>query len=52
MVDKNSHDSVITVGFEPDAPDDPCNSLEDFQTNFDIVCEPYENYRDLQKILF
>lgn len=52
MVDKNLHDSVITVGFEPDAPNDPCNSLEDFQASFDIVCEPHENYNDLKKILF
>lgn len=52
MVDKNSHDSVITIGFEPDDPNDPCNSLEDFQAGFDIVCEPHENYNDLKKILF
>lgn len=52
MVDKNSHDSVITIGFEPDDPNDPCNSLEDFQASFDIVCEPHENYNDLKKILF
>lgn len=52
MVDKNSHDSVITIGFEPDDPNDPCNSLEDFQAGFDIVCEPHENYNDLKKVLF
>lgn len=52
MVDKNLHDSVITVGFEPDDPNDPCNSLEDFQAGFDIVCEPHENYNDLKKVLF
>lgn len=52
MVDRNLHDSVITIGFEPDDPNDPCNSLEDFQAGFDIVCEPHEDYTDLKKILF
>lgn len=52
MVNKNLHSSVITVGFEPDDPNDPCNSPEDFQAGFDIVCEPHENYTDLKKILF
>lgn len=52
MVDKSLHDSVITIGFEPDDPNDPCNSLEDFQAGFDIVCDPHENYIDLKKILF
>lgn len=52
MVDKNLHDSVITVGFEPNDPNDPCNSLKDFLSSFDIVCEPHENYIDLRKILF
>lgn len=52
MVNKSLHDSVITIGFEPDDPNDPCNSLEDFQAGFDIVCEPHENYIDLKKILF
>lgn len=52
MVDKNLHDSVITIGFEPNDPNDPCNSLEDFQASFDIVCEPHENYTDLKRILF
>lgn len=52
MVDKNLHDNVITIGFEPSAPNDPCNSLEDFRSGFDIVCEPHENYNDLKKVLF
>ena len=52
MVDKNLHDNVITIGFEPDDPNDPCNSPEDFQASFDLVCEPHENYNDLKKILF
>lgn len=52
MVDRNAHDSVITIGFEPDDPNDPCNSPEAFRSSFDIVCEPNENYNSLSKLLF
>ncbi len=52
MVDKSIHDSVITVGFASDDINDHHDTFEDLKANFDIVCEPREDYNILKKLLF
>lgn len=47
MVNRNNHNSVITVGFlTPDAPVDTMIS------NFDIICEESDTYDDVKKLVF
>ncbi len=47
MVDRNNHKSVITIGFLS-----PDSLKETIASNFDIVCEETDNYKNIKKILF
>jgi len=49
MVDKNSHNSVLSVGFLTDETEEQVNILKN---NFDIVCENTDNYNNIMKLLF
>ena len=49
MVDKNLHDSVLTICF---LADDSHNKLEELKSSFDIVCEENDNYYKLKELLF
>ena len=47
MVNKNTNRQIISVGlFTPEY------DIKNLINNFDIVCEPNENYNDLKKLLF
>ena len=49
MIDKSSHDFVVTVGFTTDERQE---QLELLKNNFDIVCEENDNYFTLKEFLF
>lgn len=49
MVDKNSHDFVLSVGF---LADDSNNELDTMVSYFDIVCEKDDDYYKVKNLLF
>lgn len=49
MVDKNAHNSVLTIGF---LANDSQNQLEFLKENFDIVCDINNDYYDVKKLIF
>jgi len=49
MVDKNAHDTVLTIGF---IANDCENQLDFLKEHFDIVCDKDNDYYDVKKLIF